>query len=92
MRGHCHCIQDTFEHRFGLVQDIVVPKTQDMPTVPLQISSSVIVVMQLRSMLPPIQLDNDLLLYAREINEEPTDRMLLSKFVSAQSPAAHMLP
>jgi len=48
------------EHRFGPVQDIVVPKTQDMPTVPLQISSSVIVIMQLRSMLPTIQLDNHL--------------------------------
>ena len=92
MRGRSHCIQDTFEHCFGLVQDIVVPKTHDMPTVPLQISSSVIVVMQLPSMLPAIQLDNDLLLYAREINEEPTDRMLPSKFVSAQSPAAQMVP
>jgi len=83
--------QDSLDHALGVREHVIVPETNDAPTLGLQEHCAPLVLYFVR-MLPAIRFNDELVLCAREIDDEITDRMLTVKPVASQTAVAQNRP
>src|SRR5690606_5149359 len=83
-------VPDRFNHRFCLLQYVMVPEAQDSPTLPFEIARSRRI--RLFTVLRTIEFHDQLLRNAAEIRDVRRDRMLAAELQTTQLPAAQALP
>jgi hypothetical protein len=85
---------DCHQHTFEVLVDVVIPKTQDLETLLREavISLRVAPSMRVEIMLTAVDLDDEALLQADEINDEAIARRLPAEMESTLSPGAEVYP
>jgi hypothetical protein len=85
-------IGDTLQNSFDVGADLMVPEPQHVVSRMVQKIGSTFVVGQFVRVLRTIDLDNELRLWAEEIDEEWTDGMLAAELESIELAAAQARP
>jgi hypothetical protein len=68
------------EHAVEIVEDVVIPETEDAVAVSIEFGSALVIRFFLYSVLAAIELDRELRLPARKVDDAPADRMLAAEF------------
>jgi hypothetical protein len=84
--------QNGFEYKLWMLQYVVIPESDHSPTLSVQMRGSAAIRFACSNVLPSIKLDDETSLNAGEIREVWPNRMLSSKAVPSQPPAANMEP
>ena len=84
-------MQNRFLYAFGVGEDFIVPKANDLPAALFEPSRAPQIGIIL-SMLTAIRLDDKTMRDAHEVDDERSDRSLAAKFVSGETTAAQNGP
>ena len=80
------------KHRVDLPHDFVIPESENTVTQHIQISGALVVLGNHRTMLSAVDFNNQLSFEANEIDNVRRDRILPTKFESAELACAQILP
>jgi hypothetical protein len=83
---------DFLEHTLGVLQNVVIPESQNQIAHGFDNSRSIQVFSQSFGVLTAIQFDNEPRFRTAEINDEAIDRHLPSKLQTTQSPISQPKP
>ena len=83
--------ENRFDNAFGIRQDIVVPKSDDTPTLFFEDLCSPRVCVAV-GMLTAISFNDEMMLGAGKIDDEIPDRMLSAKPITRQAPITQNRP
>ena len=85
-------IRDAGQHAFEIPQNVIIPESDDFESVGLQPRGSRGVLLCLFGMLAAIDLDDQLMPQAAEIDDVIADRMLTAKLRAIEALRAKVLP
>ena len=87
-------LKDIIQYTICVLNYFIIPVAKHLNAFFLKISRTVLIIFDLSGciMLPTIQLDSQLLLWAIEVKYKILDRMLATEFVSTQAPVTQVLP
>lgn len=71
-----------FQHALNILKNIIVPKPENLETMPRQTTISLFILLFACGVLPTIEFDNEPFLIAHEINDEFFNRFLASELDS----------
>lgn len=92
MGGDLERLRDGLENRVEFLEDLVVPEPQDLEAVLFEPAAPALVVGLLLGVLATVELDDQLLLQAGEVDEEGAEHLLAPELVSENLSAAQPRP
>jgi hypothetical protein len=81
-------VQNFLKHALGILQHVVVPKSQDQISYRVQNLGSICIFRSARCMLSSIKLDDKTSIGTAKISDVTVDRNLSLEFQASQSPTA----
>ncbi len=86
------CLAKRIQHANHIVLDLIIGKTQDTKSKALKRSRALGVALSLGLMDAAIDLDDQLVLQAAEVDDKTINRMLTTEFMTVEAPSAQLLP